>query len=106
MKCVTQILHCFFDVSGLKINLSKCSMLGLRVDDKKVKALAHEIKFQPSKLPLSYVGLPVGSNLKKKSSWLGIIDKFNKRLANSKASTLSIGERLTLIKVVLSSLPL
>ncbi|KAJ9542726.1 hypothetical protein OSB04_029232 [Centaurea solstitialis] len=106
VKCLTMLLHCFYDVSGLKLNISKCNLLGIGVEHEDVKALARELNCHPAELPFIYLGLPVGSNMKKISSWDSIINRFNKKLANWKAATLSIGGRLTLVKSVLSSLPL
>nr|GEY13678.1 hypothetical protein [Tanacetum cinerariifolium] len=50
------------------------------------------------------LGLPIGSNMSRCSNWFLLIDRFQKRLSNWKAKTLSIGGRITLTKVVLGSL--
>ncbi|GJZ99753.1 hypothetical protein Tco_0672304 [Tanacetum coccineum] len=59
---------------------------------------------QPSQLPCTYLGLPIGANMSRTTNWSILIDRFQKRLSNWKCKTLSYGGRLTLIKSVLGSL--
>ncbi|KAJ9553924.1 hypothetical protein OSB04_017969 [Centaurea solstitialis] len=103
---LTLILECFYDVSGLRINLSKSSLLGIGVADEEVEDAATKFKCSHAKLPFSYLGLPVGSNMRLKRSWDPILEKFQKKLASWKGNLLSIGGRLTLVNSVLSALPL
>ncbi|GJW21128.1 nuclear pore complex protein NUP93A [Tanacetum coccineum] len=56
--------------------------------------------------PFTYLGVKVGASTSKCSSWEEILDKISSRLSKWKIKTLSIGGRLTLIKSVLTSLPL
>ncbi|GKE31930.1 RNA-directed DNA polymerase, eukaryota, reverse transcriptase zinc-binding domain protein, partial [Tanacetum coccineum] len=55
-------------------------------------------------LPFTYIGLPVGCNMRRISSWEDMILKVQKKLSTWKIKLLSIGVRLTLIKSVLGSL--
>ncbi|XP_071713330.1 uncharacterized protein [Rutidosis leptorrhynchoides] len=52
------------------------------------------------------VGLPIGAKISKEVSWKSVIDKFEKRLADWRARSVSFGGRLTLVKSVLNSFPL
>nr|GEU42904.1 retrotransposon protein, putative, Ty1-copia subclass [Tanacetum cinerariifolium] len=56
------------------------------------------------KLPLKYLGVPVGCNISRYTNWDAIINKFSYKLSRWKACMISVGGRLTLIKSVLSSL--
>lgn len=58
------------------------------------------------KLPLMYLGLPLGANPRKKSTWQPVVDKVRKKLSLWKRKILSFVGRLTLIKSVVSCLPL
>ncbi|GKE05892.1 hypothetical protein Tco_1397910, partial [Tanacetum coccineum] len=59
---------------------------------------------QPSTLPFTYLGLPIGANMNKARNWEPIIKKFHNKLSSWKATNLSYGGRLTLIKSVLGAL--
>lgn len=62
-------------------------------------------KCKEASLPCSYLGLRIGGNMKRVSSWDFLFEIFEKRLASWIANTLSIGGRVTLIKAVLESFP-
>ena len=57
-------------------------------------------------LPVKYLGIPLGANMRRAESWQYIIEKVRKKLGSWKSSCLSRAGRLVLIKAVLSSLPL
>jgi len=59
-----------------------------------------------AQLPIQYLGIPLGANMRKASSWQSIIEKVQARLQTWKSSCLSRAGRLVLIKSVLNSLPL
>ncbi|KAJ9549873.1 hypothetical protein OSB04_022416 [Centaurea solstitialis] len=101
-----KILHCFYEVSGLKINLSKSRIFGVGIQQAEVSTMANVYKCQAGSLPFIYLGLPVGANMNRIATWGAVIESFNRRLNVWKARSLSIGGRTTLIKSVLTSLPL
>jgi hypothetical protein len=57
-----------------------------------------------SSLPLKYLGLSLGAHFKTESSWDGIVEKMERRLASWKRMYLSKGGRVTLIKSTFSTL--
>nr|GEX03168.1 RNA-directed DNA polymerase, eukaryota [Tanacetum cinerariifolium] len=90
---------------GLKINVNKCSLLGIGIADIEVSNLANHIGCAASSTPFKYLGVPVGGNMNRYSSWDVVINKFRYTLSQWKARLLSVGGRLTIIKSILSSLP-
>ncbi|GKC99053.1 putative RNA-directed DNA polymerase, eukaryota, reverse transcriptase zinc-binding domain protein, partial [Tanacetum coccineum] len=58
----------------------------------------------PSFLHFSYLGLPIGFNMGRISSWKVLVDRFKARLSGWKANMFSSSGRLTLIKSMLGSL--
>lgn len=58
------------------------------------------------KLPLLYLGIPVGANPRKMETWRPIVEKEAKRLKSWKHKSLSFARRLCLINSVTSSFPL
>ncbi|GJR50574.1 RNA-directed DNA polymerase, eukaryota, reverse transcriptase zinc-binding domain protein [Tanacetum coccineum] len=56
--------------------------------------------------PFNYLGVKVDSNMSRINSWDDVISKVSSRLSKWKLKLLSIGGRLTLLKSVLTSIPL
>ncbi|KAL4278182.1 hypothetical protein GQ457_03G030870 [Hibiscus cannabinus] len=106
IKNIVRILRGFEIAAGLKLNLSKTSLLGVNVDEIALNSWAEAIKCKSEKLPSKYLGLPLGSSKNSTTLWEPVIDKFRKKCAGWKIGTLSFGGRITLIKSVLSSLPI
>ncbi|GJR32563.1 RNA-directed DNA polymerase, eukaryota, reverse transcriptase zinc-binding domain protein [Tanacetum coccineum] len=99
------MLCCFYLISGLKINVNKCNVLGVGVSNEEVSNLAKIIGCGAAKFLMKYLGVPVGGNMARCSNWNAIIQKFSSKLSLWKARLLSVGGRLSLIKSVLGSLP-
>lgn len=92
-------------MSGLKINYHKSNIYGIGVPDGIVTNFASKLNCMKISLPFTYLSLPLGANPRRKSTWATIIEKCQRRLASWKRRFISFGGRLTLIRSVLSSLP-
>lgn len=55
-------------------------------------------------MPITYLGIPIGANLRKILTWKPVIDKVEKRLALWKLRSLSREGRLVLVKAALNNL--
>nr|GEU79588.1 RNA-directed DNA polymerase, eukaryota [Tanacetum cinerariifolium] len=100
------ILHCFYLASGLRINIHKCSLMGVGgVNFDEVCIRSSVIGCEAVKPPFKYLGVLVGNNMSRIHNWDVVINKVLSRLSKWKAKTLSIGGRYTLTKSVLSTLP-
>ncbi|GJT75675.1 putative RNA-directed DNA polymerase, eukaryota, reverse transcriptase zinc-binding domain protein [Tanacetum coccineum] len=104
MKNIVRTLNSFYMASGLKINISKSNVYGVGVSEENLEAMAILAGCLAGSLPFTYLGLPIGKNMKLTDSWCVIVDKFKSKLSSWKANLLSIGGCLTLIKLVLGSL--
>ena len=107
---VKQILHvrllllCFQAVTSLKVNVQKSEMVPIgKVND--VHALAEILGCRVGTLPMSYLGMPLGTSHKSPSIWNPILEIIERKLAKWKKLYLSKGGRLMLLKSTLSSLP-
>ncbi|GJS61600.1 reverse transcriptase domain, reverse transcriptase zinc-binding domain protein [Tanacetum coccineum] len=100
------ILKCFEEVAGLKINLNKSKIYSVGVERGELDTMAHFMRCSVGEVPFTYLGLPVGVNMRRVSAWNEVIERFKSRLSEWKAKAMSFGGRLTLVKSVLGSLPL
>ncbi|XP_023773246.2 uncharacterized protein LOC111921907 [Lactuca sativa] len=105
IKNLARILRCFHVSSGLQVNFSKSRVFGIGVDHREVETLAKPLGCEPAKLPFTYLGVPIGANMKLLKNWKPVIEKLQARLSTWKSRSLSLGGRLTLAKAVLGSIP-
>nr|GFC12621.1 RNA-directed DNA polymerase, eukaryota, reverse transcriptase zinc-binding domain protein [Tanacetum cinerariifolium] len=75
------------------------------VSHEEVFDMANTIGCDAATFPLEYLGVPVGCNMARCSYWNDILLKFASKLSHWKARMLSVGGRLSLIKLVLVNLP-
>ncbi|GLT87533.1 hypothetical protein SLE2022_056120 [Rubroshorea leprosula] len=99
------VLRCFELVSGLKVNFFKSSLIGLNVEKNDMEIFANKLNCAIGQTPFKYLGVLVGSNPKRLSTWTPMIDTMRKRLSNWKRDTLSFGGRIILLNSVFSSIP-
>lgn len=102
---VKRILRCFEIMSGLKINFHNSVVCGVGISDEIAQVFASKLYCLSKKLPLTYLGLPLGANLRRMKTWQPVVEKVKAKLALWKRRMLSFAGRLTLIKSVLDSLP-
>ncbi|KAL9682399.1 hypothetical protein QQ045_014196 [Rhodiola kirilowii] len=100
------ILIAFEGCSGLKINFNKSLCFGIGLSKEEVCEFAKAFRCPVGSFPMKYLGMQVGVNPAKRSSWEPIIQKFRDKLVSWRGANLSMAERLVLIKSALCSLPL
>lgn len=106
MRNLARILRCFHASSGLQVNFHKSTVFGIGASSSKVNTWSLLLGCMPGSFPFTYLGVPVGANMNLKKHCKPIIDKFNAKLSTWKTKNLSFGGKLTLVKSVLSSVPL
>ncbi|GJV17569.1 putative RNA-directed DNA polymerase, eukaryota [Tanacetum coccineum] len=52
-----------FEVSGLKVNLSKSKLYGIGIEMEEIEDYARSLECRAGKLPFLYLGLPIGNNM-------------------------------------------
>ena len=108
-RCITnyfRILDVFALMSGLSLNYSKsCFISWNSANHAWARDIARCVGCSHARLPLTYLGFPLGDHMNKCSAWKPVVKKIENRLAAWKAKILSRAGRLTLIKSVLNCLP-
>ncbi|XP_028086008.1 uncharacterized protein LOC114286986 [Camellia sinensis] len=61
MLTVKRILRCFEIISGLEINFHKSGVYGVGLSEECVKNFASRLNYTYQKLPLKYLGFPLGA---------------------------------------------
>ena len=92
---VRLVLTGFEAITGLKVNLAKSEMVPIG-EVENLQVLADILYCRIGKFPMTYLGIPLGSNFKALSIWNPIIEKMEKWLARWQRLYLSKGRRLTL----------
>ena len=103
---IRSILRCFEIASGLKVNFHKSKIGSIGIHLRKVERFSTILNCNIMKVPFKYLGIPVGANHRRIEFWQDMIQKIQKRLALWKGKYLSFAGRVTLIKSVLSTIPL
>jgi hypothetical protein len=99
------LLVCFEAVSGLKVNLTKSTLILVSsLDD--VDQLTSSLGCGTADLPLKYLGLLLGASFKLKAIWRDLKDLMALRLAPWKRLYHSKEGSVALIKSTLSNLPI
>lgn len=101
-----RILRYFQLLSGLKINFGKSSLCGIKVPTAIVRNLAQILGCKVEALPVKYLGLPLGANPSRISTWNPVIDKLKKRLTVWRDRHNSSRGKLTLMNSSLTNLPI
>ncbi|GJV00654.1 RNA-directed DNA polymerase, eukaryota [Tanacetum coccineum] len=106
IRTIVNVLKCFHLASGLKINFHKSKLMGIGTRPEEVDAAATTMGCSIFTTPFVHLGVKVGGAMSRIKSWDDVVAKVSSRLSKWKLKTLSIGGRLTLIKSVLTSIPL
>ncbi|GKV48455.1 hypothetical protein SLEP1_g55268 [Rubroshorea leprosula] len=105
IRVVKGIIKTFELASGLKINFAKSQIMGMGVEESWTARMAYRLCCTQGEFPLKYLGIPIGGNHRKTAMWYPMVQSCKKKLASWKGRHLSFGGRITLINLVLSSLP-
>ncbi|GJU06268.1 RNA-directed DNA polymerase, eukaryota, reverse transcriptase zinc-binding domain protein [Tanacetum coccineum] len=106
IKAIVNVLNCFYMASGLKINLLKSKLTRIGVSKEDIDSAASTVGCSTFSSPFHYLGVKVGTSMSRLKSWKDITAKVSSRLSKWKLKTLSIGGRLTLLKSVLTAIPI
>jgi hypothetical protein len=100
------ILRSFELVSGLKVNFSKSCVLGVNVSNDFIRLASVFLNCKVGSVPFKYLGLPVGANPKRVTTWEPLLDVLRQRLGKWGNKYVSLGGRIVLLNAVLNAIPI
>jgi hypothetical protein len=103
---IKELLRVFGKASGLITNIRKCSMTPIQCEEHIIVAAQQMLPCNVVPFPCKYLGLPVSVKKLPRSSFLELIDKVAAKLPGWKATNLNPAGRATLVKVVLTAIPI
>ncbi|PNX84009.1 ribonuclease H [Trifolium pratense] len=103
---IKAILRWFELISGLKVNFFKSKLFGINVGDDFINSAADFLNCKIGSLPFVYLGLPVGGNPRRASTWNPVLEVLQRRLASWKNKYVSHGGRVVLLNSVLAAIPI
>ena len=102
-----KLILCLFEqLSGLKINFHKSELFCFGKAKEEVDQYKQLFGCESGSFPFRYLGIPIYFRKLLKKEWKGIEDGFEKKLSCLIGKLMYYGARLTLINVVLTSLPM
>ncbi|GAU38071.1 hypothetical protein TSUD_318650 [Trifolium subterraneum] len=105
VRALRAVLVLFEALSGLKVNFNKSMLVGVNIAESWLCEAASLLCCRVGKIPFLYLGLPIGGDPRRLSFWEPVLARLKNRLIGWKSRFLSFGGRLTLLKSVLTSLP-
>ena len=105
IAAVRTLLQVFGRASRLHTNFNKCSATPIQCTDEHIATITSEMQCPVAHFPISYLGLPLAVHKTCSTSLEPIIDKLGRKLSTWRASMLSQGGRLALVRHVLCAIP-
>ncbi|MCI23932.1 RNA-directed DNA polymerase (Reverse transcriptase), partial [Trifolium medium] len=103
---IKAILRAFELASGLRVNFWKSSLMGINVNGDFMDMAYTFLNCREGRVPFKYLGLPVGANPRKLSTWDPLLERLRNNLNFWGNKHISFGGRLVLINSVLNSIPI
>ena len=100
------MLRGFEMASGLKVNFHKSTLIGVNVSRDFMEGACRFLHCKEGSTPFTYLGLPVGANPKKLSTWEPMLSKLRNRLNSWGNKYVSLGGRIVLLNSVLNAIPI
>jgi hypothetical protein len=100
------ILRGFHLASGLRINFGKSCLMGVNVHADFLELACSFLNCRLGEIPFNYLGLPVGANPRRFSTWDPLISYLKRRLSSWGKKHISLGGRIVLINSVLNAIPI
>lgn len=78
----------------------------MRNQDIRISIIKRIFGYNRTTFPITYLGLPLRLRKLRRNDWERILERINKRLDGWRYKTLLIGGRVTLLKAIISTIPI
>ena len=92
--------------SGQEVNLAKSAVFMFNIDPSLGKVISNVLEISEGTLPCKYLGIPLDKGRRASKLWDNLVDKIKSKINTWKGKWLSSAGRPTMIKSVLSSMPI
>lgn len=106
LKVISHILGIYSELSGLRLNPARSSFVPIAVPSNLIQPIQQILSASLSNLPITYLGLPLTVNTLRKIHYQPMLSAIHNRLQGWTSNSLSHGGRITMVKAVLSAMPL
>lgn len=103
--CLKALLNTFANVTGLKVNYNKSSMVHINVSEERAEILINTMGCKRGFFLFTYLGLPLGLSKPIVEQCLPLVQRIQKKLMGL-ATFMTQAGRLLLVKSILASLPI
>uniref|UniRef100_A0A0A8ZUL3 Reverse transcriptase domain-containing protein n=1 Tax=Arundo donax TaxID=35708 RepID=A0A0A8ZUL3_ARUDO len=104
LQITKEILDCFGNASGLQTNLQKSCVIPIRCEEA-LGVVGENLQCPVTEFPTTYLGLPISNKKLRKSDLVSWLEKIADRLPGWKASFMNLTGRATMVRTVLSAIP-
>jgi hypothetical protein len=105
-RAIAWLLDIFGGASGLRTNISKCSITPIFGDDDGVLEFQQELPCQIQQFPIKYLGVPLSTDPLPRGAVRPIVNKVAAKLVPWHGSLMSKSGRLIVVKSVASAVPI
>lgn len=79
---IKAVLQLFELLSGLKVNFLKSHLVGINVEEEWLQEAAVFLNYKIGGFPFVYLGLSIGADARKRTTWLPVTSKLKNRLSS------------------------
>ena len=79
--CLKALLNTFADATGLKVNYHKSHMIPINIEEQRVENFTNTLNCQRVHFPITYLGIPLGTQKPRVEHLMPIVRRIEKRLA-------------------------
>lgn len=105
-RAFKDILNSYMMASGQEVNIAKSAVFLFNIDPLLGKEICNVLEISKGSLPCKYLGIPLDRGKRPSNLWDNLVDKIKSRISTWKGKWLSLTGRATLVRSVLSAMPM